>query len=80
MDLKKGAYAILTDRGIAKIIHNLEDMKMNVGGVTTNYPIGYEARRTQRAATEKTFARDSYTYCGTGHLRIGGMVSMALDK
>ena len=53
---------------------------MNVGGVTTNYPIGYEARRTQRAATEKTFARDSYTYCGTGHLRIGGMVSRALDK
>ena len=29
---------------------------MNVGGVTTNYPIGYEARRTQRATSETSFA------------------------
>ena len=29
---------------------------MSVSGVTTNYPIGYEARRTQRTATEKSFA------------------------
>ena len=29
---------------------------MNVG-VVTNYPMGYEARRTQRATTEKTFAQ-----------------------
>ena len=29
---------------------------MNVGGVTTNFPIGYEARRTQRATSETSFA------------------------
>ena len=39
-------------------LHNLEDIKMNVGGVNTHYPIGYETRRTQRAATERTFANN----------------------
>lgn len=29
---------------------------MNVGGITTNYPIGYETRRAQGATTDKSFA------------------------
>ena len=31
---------------------------MNVGGVNTNYPIGYEARKTKRAASENDFAKE----------------------
>ena len=31
---------------------------MNVGGVTTDHPKGYEARRTQRAASENNFAKE----------------------
>ena len=38
---------------------------MNVGGVNTNYPIGYEARRTQRAATEKSYANNMGKTAGT---------------
>lgn len=38
---------------------------MNVGGVNTNYPIGYEARRTQRATTEQNFANTMGKTTGT---------------
>ena len=38
---------------------------MNVGGVTTNYPIGYEAGRTQRATTDKSFANTMRKTTGT---------------
>ena len=31
---------------------------MNVSGITTDYPIGYEARRTQGATTENNFAKE----------------------
>ena len=31
---------------------------MNVGGVTTDYPKGFEARRTQRVASENNFAKE----------------------
>lgn len=40
---------------------------MNVGGVTTNYPIGYEARRTQRATTEKNYASNMGKTAGTNN-------------
>ena len=29
---------------------------MNVAGITSNYPIGYEARKTQKAVPEQSFA------------------------
>ena len=29
---------------------------MNVGGITSNYPIGYETRKTQKAMPEQSFA------------------------
>ena len=40
---------------------------MNIGGVTTNYPIGYEARRTQRATTEKNYASNMGKTVGTNN-------------
>ena len=40
---------------------------MNVGGVNTNYPIGYEARRTQRSATEKSYASNMGKTAGTNN-------------
>ena len=31
---------------------------MSVGGINTNYPIGYDARRTQKATSDNHFARE----------------------
>ena len=38
---------------------------MNVGGVNTNYPMGYEARRIQRATSETSFASTMGKTTGT---------------
>ena len=51
---------------------------MNINGISINYPMGYETGRTQRTSTEKNFAKNSYTYCGTFRLRMGGLSSMGL--